>query len=411
MAVQQGPLQLKRGTSAETAAVVPAVGEPIVDLTTMSLKIGDGVTQGGVALNLVASAVKLATARSINLTGDATTSVTFDGSSNVSSALTLADTGVAAATYARVTVDSKGRVTNGAVTLPVTAGGTGSTTASAALTALGAAPLASPSFTGVPTVPTPATTDSSTTIASTAFGYNMLARFGLGTDTGALATDANAIVMSGLYRLSSTATNTPLAANATLIQMNFNTGGASQMYFPLGGAGRMFWRTQSSTTWSAWREVTGLDSPTLTGVPAAPTAAVGTNTTQLATTALVQAEIANKRSWTAYTPTVSATTGTYTTTSVTGKYMVAFGVCNVQIRLTITTKGTGMYPVISLPVAALSGSALMPLLAMEAVINAKLGTAQIQNSLTTVTVRDYSNADLVTGDGCVVTIQGSYPVA
>ena len=36
-----------------------------------------------------------------------------------------------------------------------------------------------------------------------------------------------------------------------------------------------------------------LASPTLTGVPAAPTAAVGTNTTQLATTAFVSAEIAN----------------------------------------------------------------------------------------------------------------------
>lgn len=34
-------------------------------------------------------------------------------------------------------------------------------------------------------------------------------------------------------------------------------------------------------------------SPTFTGTPAAPTAAVGTNTTQLATTAFVQAEIAN----------------------------------------------------------------------------------------------------------------------
>lgn len=35
-----------------------------------------------------------------------------------------------------------------------------------------------------------------------------------------------------------------------------------------------------------------LASPTFTGVPAAPTAAVGTNTTQIATTAFVKAEIA-----------------------------------------------------------------------------------------------------------------------
>lgn len=36
-----------------------------------------------------------------------------------------------------------------------------------------------------------------------------------------------------------------------------------------------------------------INSPTFTGIPAAPTAAVGTNTTQLATTAFVNAEIAN----------------------------------------------------------------------------------------------------------------------
>ena len=35
-----------------------------------------------------------------------------------------------------------------------------------------------------------------------------------------------------------------------------------------------------------------LDSPALTGTPTAPTAAVGTNTTQIATTAFVQAAIA-----------------------------------------------------------------------------------------------------------------------
>lgn len=36
-----------------------------------------------------------------------------------------------------------------------------------------------------------------------------------------------------------------------------------------------------------------IDSPALTGVPTAPTAAVSTNTTQIATTAFVNAEIAN----------------------------------------------------------------------------------------------------------------------
>lgn len=60
-----------------------------------------------------ATATKLATGRSINASGDATGSTVFDGTGNVTLALTLAATGVAAGTYPKVTVDSKGRVTAG----------------------------------------------------------------------------------------------------------------------------------------------------------------------------------------------------------------------------------------------------------------------------------------------------------
>ena len=63
-------------------------------------------------------ALKLTNARTISTTGDATYSVSFDGSANVSSAITLANTGVAAGTYNALstqvrpfTIDSKGRIT------------------------------------------------------------------------------------------------------------------------------------------------------------------------------------------------------------------------------------------------------------------------------------------------------------
>lgn len=55
------------------------------------------------------AAVKLVTARSVAITGDATWSVVFDGSENVTGVLTLADTGVTPGTYAGITLDSKGR--------------------------------------------------------------------------------------------------------------------------------------------------------------------------------------------------------------------------------------------------------------------------------------------------------------
>ena len=83
------------------------------------------------------TATKLATARTISLTGDATGSTTFDGSANKSIAVTLADSGVTAGSYGptaaatlafggsvnvpQITVDDKGRSTaivNRAIKLP-----------------------------------------------------------------------------------------------------------------------------------------------------------------------------------------------------------------------------------------------------------------------------------------------------
>lgn len=72
----------------------------------------------GTAASLTAgAATKLATARTIAATGDATGSTTFDGSANASVALTLGASGVTAGTYGNAnalptfTVDTKGRLT------------------------------------------------------------------------------------------------------------------------------------------------------------------------------------------------------------------------------------------------------------------------------------------------------------
>ena len=71
----------------------------------------------------------LSTARTIAASGDAAWSVSFDGSANVTSALTLANTGVTATTYGTSTavptiaIDSKGRITSASntnITFPVT---------------------------------------------------------------------------------------------------------------------------------------------------------------------------------------------------------------------------------------------------------------------------------------------------
>lgn len=61
--------------------------------------------------SITGSAATLTAARSISITGDGTWSVSFNGSANVTGALTLAATGVSAGTYAEVTVNGKGLVT------------------------------------------------------------------------------------------------------------------------------------------------------------------------------------------------------------------------------------------------------------------------------------------------------------
>jgi len=55
----------------------------------------------------------LATARTIAITGDGSWSVSFIGSANVSGTLTLANSGVVAGSYGKVTVNAKGLVTSG----------------------------------------------------------------------------------------------------------------------------------------------------------------------------------------------------------------------------------------------------------------------------------------------------------
>lgn len=71
--------------------------------------------------------------------------------------------------------------TSGNVTLALASpvaianGGTNAITAAGSLANLGGAPLASPTFTGVPAAPTPATADNSTTLATTAFVATSLA--------------------------------------------------------------------------------------------------------------------------------------------------------------------------------------------------------------------------------------------
>ena len=174
--------------------------------------------------NTTGTAAALTTARTIELTGDVTGSVSFDGSASASMVTTVVG-GVGGGgvtsligTADEVTVSaSAGAVT---LSLPSTISQSKINNLTGDLSAK--APIESPTFTGVPAAPTAAVDTNTTQVATTAY-----------------------VLGQGYLKSSS----------------------ASTTYAPLA-------------------------SPTLTGVPAAPTAALGTNTTQIATTAFVKAETA-----------------------------------------------------------------------------------------------------------------------
>jgi hypothetical protein len=147
------------------------------------------------------------------------------------------------------------------------------------------APIISPALTGIPTVPTAAPGTNSLQIASTAF---VLANAGASSDATLTFTDIltnNASITKHGF--------TPKLPNDATKFLN----GLGAWAIPAGGGGGVDLATATGSLPES--QVTSLvadlalkaalASPALTGVPTAPTATVGTNTTQLATTAFVLA--------------------------------------------------------------------------------------------------------------------------
>ncbi|ADZ31551.1 head decoration protein [Planktothrix phage PaV-LD] len=118
-------------------------------------------------------ATKLSTPRTISTTGDATYSVSFDGSANVSNAITLANTGVAAGTYNALstqirpfTVDAKGRITGVGTPVNITPPWSAITGTPTTLSGYGitdALPLSGGTVTGVTTFSNATSSTSTTT--------------------------------------------------------------------------------------------------------------------------------------------------------------------------------------------------------------------------------------------------------
>jgi len=173
-----------------------------------------------------------------------------------------------------------------------------------------AAPLASPAFTGTPTAPTAGGGTSTTQIATTAFVQNAVTA-GSGIQLTDLSVSTNTASGQGALGYNSTTgqftftpTDTSGFGNASLNSFSVSTtsasGAGSLAYNTANGvfsftpADLSFGNISGTPTTVAGYGITDaapLASPTFTGTPAAPTAASGTNTTQIATTAFVQGEI------------------------------------------------------------------------------------------------------------------------
>ncbi len=179
-------------------------------------------------------------------------------------------------------------------TLPITKGGTGATSASAALTALGGATtasvalkadIASPSFTGVPLAPTPTAGDSTTKVATTAFVGTAISTKA---DTSALTSH------TGNTSNPHSTTASQVGAIATTARGTANGVASldSSTLVPDAQLPTTVARTSDVTTSLTLKA--NLASPTFTGTVAVPNQTAGDSSTKAANTAFVTTGLSTK---------------------------------------------------------------------------------------------------------------------
>lgn len=179
---------------------------------------------------------------------------------------------------------------------------TGAVTLTAAdVTAAGGATLASPAFTGNPTAPTPAVGDSDTSVATTAFVTAAIAAAGgvasFNGRTGVVSLVLTDVTNVGGAPLASPAlTGIPTAPTAAAGTSTTQLATTAFIAAAIGAGSVTSFNSRKGVVTLSAADITNaggalLAGPTFTGIPAAPTAAPGTSTTQLATTAFVQANV------------------------------------------------------------------------------------------------------------------------
>lgn len=163
------------------------------------------------------------------------------------------------------------------------------------------APLNSPTFTGSPKAPTPALGDNTTLIATTAFVQATVAGVLVKNVAGSANVALTAVEAgNGIIEFSGALTgNINVIVPSTpskLVVLNQTTGAFTLTVKTAAGAGVAVSQNKTADLICDGANVfiaqSDFQSPALTGTPTAPTAAAGTNNTQIATTAFVASSFA-----------------------------------------------------------------------------------------------------------------------
>ena len=170
------------------------------------------------------------------------------------------------------------------------------------ITNAGGAPIVSPAFTGVPTAPTAAQGDASSQVATDAFVSNAIAGGTVTTWNGRRGavslTLSDVQSVGGAPIASPSFTGTPVVPTAAPGTANGQAASTAfvENAITAGTAGVASWNTRTGAVALTLADVTGVGgapllSPALTGTPTAPTPTAGDSTTKIATTAYVETAI------------------------------------------------------------------------------------------------------------------------
>ena len=276
-----------------STSTTDALAEGTVNLYFTAARAQAAVTS--IPGNAVTSS-RWATARNITITGDASWTTSIDGALNVTAPLTLANTTVTPGTYAKLTVDSKGRATSGesliASDIPVLDWGkitTGKPTTLAGYGITDAQPLDA----------------DLTAIGALAGTSGLLRKTAANTwslDTSAFLTANQSITVTGDVSGSGTTAITLTLGNSGVTAGTYNNSATAVTPITVDAKGRITSAGAAVTLTPAFASVTGkpttlagygitdaapVASPAFTGTPTAPTATSGTSTQQIASTAFV----------------------------------------------------------------------------------------------------------------------------